>query len=487
MVSPRWSTGRTAERPTFGPAVAAIAVAMGVPLMPWQRLVVEVALEVQSVAAGDPEPGAWAYDDVTVTVQRQAGKTVLLQPVVVHRCGRLRGGRVFATAQKRDKARLRWLDTSDRILESPLREDVRRKVGVGHEELRWMSTQSTFVPFAPNGDDMHGETPDLVLIDELHAFKKDEAQALMGAYVPGFTTKSGQVWKFSTAGDSDSWWLDTSRRVGRKAVEDGCRLGTAFFEWSLPDVVDGVSLDDLSDEALVQACIDHNPATGYRLRPASVWSAWTAFADRGAFLRFYGNRSAEDTASVWRAVARGVFLGQIDPGQIPADVAPALGVSVDPDSEDAAVTAAWRDGAGRMHTELLRRELGTRWVAGYVAGVAGGQSVRSVTVLNAGVSRDVAEELDRLLGWPVHRVQGPDYAAACARHRDELAARTWWHRFTSELEDAAAAVVRRKSGPEGRVWDRDGEPISAWVSNTLAGWGFDEAPLEPDLGPFRIL
>ena len=54
---PRWSTER-ADRPTYGGAVAAIATKLGTPLMPWQRHVVDVALEI------DPATGLLAYRTV---------------------------------------------------------------------------------------------------------------------------------------------------------------------------------------------------------------------------------------------------------------------------------------------------------------------------------------------------------------------------------------------------------------------------------------
>src|SRR4051812_33501354 len=192
--APRWATPRTPERPTYGPAIIAIAGLLGRPFMPWQVQVVMVGLEVQSEAAGDPNPGAWAYDEVDVFVERQAGKTTLLRPVMVHRCGvpRARG---FMTAQTGREARARLMDATDDILTSVYRPRVRRKVSHSFEELRWLATQATMVPFSPNEDDMHGETPDLVSVDEIWAYGAEEARKLTAAYEPGFATKNGQTWK----------------------------------------------------------------------------------------------------------------------------------------------------------------------------------------------------------------------------------------------------------------------------------------------------
>lgn len=445
--------------------------------MPWQRAVWDVLLEVQSEAAGDPEPGAWAYDDGTITVERQAGKTTGLRPLVVHRCGKWPMTRAFMTAQKRDKARARWLDATDDLLSSPLGLDVKRKVSIGHEVLEWLGNRSRFEPFAPNEDDMHGESPDLVVVDELWAFDAERARAVIGAYRPGFLTKNAQAIKLSTAGTSESWWLNTARRTGRAAVENGVRLGTFYYEHSLPDVVNGTPLEDLTDAQLVQACIDNHPARGITLRPAALWSAWAEMdGDRNEFLRAYGNRTAENTADVWQAIAEETWLRGGTPDRIPGDARVSLGVEVDPERRESSVSAGVRV-HGRMVTELLRRDVGTRWVAGYVAGVAERQAVAHVGVVDAGPARDIADELERA-GVPLLRISLSDYAAACGRRVDELAAGTWGHNGHPDLTAAAKAAGWRNLG-RNRAFHGTREPITALVADTVAGWSVDHAP-EPE-------
>ena len=110
--APRWATPRSPERPTFGPAVAAIAAELGMPLMPWQRFIVDVAHEV------DPHTGFWMYDEIVVTVPRQAGKTTLKIPVYVHRLGRIERGQLWMTAQSGGKALDRW-NSAREWMESP--------------------------------------------------------------------------------------------------------------------------------------------------------------------------------------------------------------------------------------------------------------------------------------------------------------------------------------------------------------------------------
>lgn len=213
IVLPRWATERNPLRPSYGANVAAASAAMGRPLMPHQRLVVDVFLEVQSEEAGDPEPGEWAYNDGTVTMQRRGGKTAIQAPIVTHRARLVRGARMFMTAHKSDVARSRWLDITEDLMSSVLRDDVTRRTSITHEVLKWRDGGATLRPFTPSGDALHSETVDLVLVDEQWSFTSEAGRRAKAAYKPTFGTTGGQALKQSTAGDFTGW-LDEDRRAG---------------------------------------------------------------------------------------------------------------------------------------------------------------------------------------------------------------------------------------------------------------------------------
>lgn len=464
---------------------------MGRPFMPHQAQAADVLLEVQSEKAGDPEPGEWAYDDGLVTWERRGGKTSLITPIAAHRARMLKRARMFMTAQTRDKARKRWMDVTDDLLASPLRVDVRRKIGNMNEELRWPATQAILEPFAPNEEGLHSETPDLVFVDELWAFSAEQRRQVQAGYVPAFSTSSGQAFKFSTAGTEKSAWLNAARRAGRLAVERGVNRGVAFFEHSLPDLVDGKRIRQLTDEELVEACIANHPAIchvpdcdgprrrqpcphGFTARPAALRSAFTEMADRAEYLRAYGNRSAADVAAAWQAVEEEVWLAQIDPGKIPGSARVSFGVWLDEDGEDAAVAAGWRDDPGKMHTEHLQLGDGYRWVYEYVTERAERNDPATVAIANVGAARDLADELEAK-GVPVLRVGQADVAAASTRHRSELRDGTWFHALATPATAAAKSAGWEKSGG-GYRWTRPGESIAALGAQTMAGWGIDHAP-----------
>jgi hypothetical protein len=478
-------------------------------LMPHQRQWVDVGLEVQSEEAGDPAPGEWAYSEVDLTVQRRGGKTSIIAPVTAHRAERIERALILMTAQKRDKARTRWLEVTEDILRSPLRDDVRRKIGNMNEELRWKRTGSLFGPFAPKEDETHGDTLHLIWIDEKWAFNAAMRRAIQAGYVPAFATTDGQAWGMSTQGTAESEWLNSTTKAGRARVKAGRRLGVAYFEHSLPDEPFGIKLQDLEPEQLVQACIDWHPAVchfpgcpgprgahglvvpcahGFTVRPAALWAAWDAMGqDRSEFIRAYGNRAQDDLSRSWAMLTESVFLGAQDAKKIPAEAPISLGVAVDEDSADAAVSAGWRDGSGVMHTELVKSEqlgaghrLGTRWVPGFVAALAERQRPRAVAIANVGVARDIADQLAPMLedlGVELVLVSQADLSAASVRHVDEMSETPmprWRWMFSQEVHDAAQDAIEGR----GRVWAKgpDGVPVSAVLSHTLAGWAHDHAP-----------
>lgn len=459
--------------------------------MPWQRHVVDVALEVR-------EDGSWAYSEVVVTIPRQAGKTTILRPITVHRCmaGDMR--RVFLAAQTRKHSRRRWMDACSAMQHSRLLKGrTKQKVSNGFETLEFPATGSSFEPFAPSGEDLHGETPDLVLLDEIWAFTADEYAVLMGAIQPGFTTKDGQTIKTSTAGTAASYGLNEARERGRAAVERGDTTGIAYFEWSLPDEVDGVPLDELDDMALLAAVLRHHPARcqdadcagpvggkpcphGFTVRDASIAESQTKM-DRSEFLRGFANRSTEAEAD--RVIPDAIVAAASTLARIPQDVMPGVAFDVDPDRRCATIAAGWRglDGAGLV--EVIEHGLGTRWAAGAVIGILERQGIKRVTVNNAGPARDVADEIERA-GYEVQRVTAPDYAAACVRFHDEIKATprpTILHYGQAAFVDAVPHLAWRRLG-QSLAFTTHSEPITAVTAATLAVWAADHpAEVEPPL------
>lgn len=466
-----------------------MAALLGIPLMPWQQYVADVALEI------DPVTGWWAYDKVLVTVQRRAGKTALDTSVKVDRLATTRNGHLWMSAQGGEEAIETWRESFGEgglIDRSPLASKIRSYTTTGQQRTIWTPTRSILTPIPPNGDKLHGKAIDSLHLDELWAYDAPQAARMKAGYRPTFLTTNAQAWLMSTMGTAASSWLNSERDEGRRAVELGATRGTAYFEWSVPAVVRGVKVEELDVEALVAAIMAHHPANGtHPLIPPSKLEQFIRDDldddDIGlpGVLRAYGNVSAENEGE--RIFPAALIAATTTLDRIPGHVTPAIGFDVDPKRRTSTISAAYRDGAGHGLLEVIEHGLGTRWTAAAVIGVCERQGVKRVTANNAGAARDVADEIERG-GIEVQRVSGQDYAAACVRLHDELKALrpTVKHYGQKDLVEAAGALGWRKLG-QSVAFDSVGEPVSAWTSATLALWGADHPPVvEPEKPKARV-
>ena len=191
----KYATRRDPSRPTFGNRVAHVAAeVMGTPLMPWQRQVADVAMELSLET-----PGEWQYTTVIVSVPRQSGKTALMRAVAADRILSYRDHIVQMTAQTGKDARKRW----DQICKAldvdnhPTQFEAYRSKG--SECLTYRRTGSRLMPFAPTPKSIHGDSLNLVMIDEAWAFDEESGDALIAAVNPTFATVlDNQLWIVST-------------------------------------------------------------------------------------------------------------------------------------------------------------------------------------------------------------------------------------------------------------------------------------------------
>lgn len=480
-VAPRWATARTPGRRSYGAAIAKVAAAQGKPLQPWQRLIADVATELD-------EDGSWAYRTVVVTVQRQAGKTTLVGPVNLHRCLTRRHARTWLTAQRRQDGRDTWRDVAEQVAASPLAELFHVRRSNGSEELAAHPTGSTFRVFAPSEDALHGKANELVTVDESWAFDGAQGAALQQAILPTFTTTGGQLWLPSTAGTGASTWLRSYVDRGRAAVEAGERSGIAFFEWSLPPADAELVTEALTElhrhggvaegelGARVELALDAVMAAhpGQYVRRDAVREAARVMAP-GEFLRAYGNvwtltadRVIADHA--WNA-CRDRELTPPEAGQL------ALAFDVSVDRTASSIAGAWRTATGQPAVDVLDERPGSSWLVERIEQLARRWRVDVVGCDGAGPALDVADALERRGVVSVQRTRGREYVAACAGYLAAVDSGQLVHRGTAALDSAVAAAARRELG-DGWAWSRRASsgPIASLVAATLALWTFDHQP-----------
>ncbi|MFD7860968.1 terminase [Streptomyces sp. NPDC059783] len=347
---PRWGTPRRPERESLGPAAWRVMEALGYPPMPWQKYVLDVALEI------DPETGLLAYREVGLSVPRQQGKTQQILGLMVHRMAAGQRQNVVYAAQTRSMARSRWEDEFLVTLEeSKLRRRVRARRGNGNEAIIWTRTRSRLGITANTEKAGHGPALDLGVIDEAFAHEDDRLEQ---AFSPAMLTRPmAQLLWASAGGTEKSTWLNGKRATGRAVIEDLWKLGrssrTAYFEWFAPEEM------DRADPATWRACL---PALGYTVTEDIIQSELEKMAaDPGAFDRAYLNRTRKAAPPVDPNVPKVRWAGLTDAeSQAGEHLAFAIDVAQDRQSSSIAVASMRPD--GRVHLEVADRRPGTDWV-----------------------------------------------------------------------------------------------------------------------------
>lgn len=494
--APRFATARSSECPSFGPVVRRAAEALGHPLFPGQQFVFDVALEV---AGGGPEP-EWVFDEVVDTEPRRAGKTYKLLPLVAHRCS-LPGRRqeVWLTAQDNTRAVDRWADVAV-PLEAGLnrrRRVVKRLVSIGHETLSWLDGGSFFRPFAPGEKQLHGADPDLAIADELWSMDLEDKAHLETAIEPAFAVKAGQFWKLSAAGTERSSWLNLERERGRRAVLDGRRSGLAYFEWSVPEEVDGVPVDELEDDELVALVMRFHPRAGRGLREQYLWSQLAK--GRPGFLRNFGNVTQEDRKiGLFPAEKWSLATWRLEQGKrVPDGARVAVGIGVDELGREASIVLGAKNGPVVIEAPKGLTRPGETWLPAEVVRLWSLYEVAVIAGNYAGRARGAIDKVAELLPEAVMlKLTGQDYAAACGRLRSEIVEATperpsmIQHGNEPHLTAAMQAAVESNRLKAGPVWamGETREPIEVLEAATVCVWGVDHMPAaaEPEPVPFRI-
>lgn len=449
---PRFATQRSPHRETLGSRAAEVAQLLGTPLMPWQRHVLDVALEV------DPATGLLAYREVVLTVPRQSGKTLLLLCLMVHRAlGFGSRQRILYTAQTRNDARKKWEDEHVRVLEdSPFASMFSVRYNNGNEAIRWQNG-SMHALVAPTEKAGHGETLDLAAIDE--AFAQVDSR-LEQAMKPAMITRpQPQLWIVSTAGTDKSVFLRGKVDTGRARTSLGVTDSVAYFEWSAPEDADPADPDTWA------SCM---PALGFTIEERAIRAELESMERpefRRAFLNQWSDSFPVDAvidSATWRALVDEKSAAE-DPVSFAADMTPDRAFS------SIAVSGRRRD--GRMHVEIVENARGSEWVVPRLLELRAKWKPCAVVVDGAGPAGSLIAPLEAA-GVEVLKPSARDAAQACGALYDAAMQGHLRHRDQAELNAALAGAKRRELG-DAWAWARKNVSvdISPLVAATLALWG----------------
>jgi hypothetical protein len=464
----------------MGDKVGALARMLGKPLMPHQQHVVDVALEI------DPETGKLAYNDVTVVIGRQQGKTTLVLPKILHRAlafGRT-PQRILYTAQTSDKAREKWRDLYvAEIQRSPLAEMIERgspRLRLNAEQLAF-TTGSTFVPVTPTAKTGGtGDTVDEAHIDEAWAFEDSGVEQAMS---PAMVTRDQpQLWVESTAkrqpkgspkNPKFAGYLRSRIAAGRARVEAGITHDTAYFEWSAD-----VNADP-QDPRTWWSCLPAmgDPNKGFTVTEAAM-RAQIARMDLADFCAEFLGWWPSDAALRWQVVSEAQW-GRLRSRGVKPGYPIAFGVDTNPDREMSAIVACGPanlrpdpNGAApeRWAVEVIEYKAGSAWLVKRLIDLCDRWRPCGIAVPANGAAASVIPLLEAE-GLPVKPMQGPAMAKAYGMFiqsaTDDESLR---HPGQAELDAAMSLAWTRKIGAQTLFdWNSPGD-VSPAVAAAGALW-----------------
>ncbi len=458
---PRWGTPRRPEFPSLGPKAWAVMTKLGFPPMPWQKYVMDVALEI------DPATGRFAHREVGLSVSRQQGKTQQILGVQVHRIAAWPRQRVVYAAQTRGMARTRWEDEfAETILGSPLAKRIRVRKSNGNEAIIWRATRSLMGITANTEKAGHGPPLDLGIIDEAFAHEDDRLEQ---AFSPAMLTRPmAQLWWASAGGTEKSVWLNKKRQAGREHVErlweTGERPAVAYFEWFAPDDM------PRDDPATWRATL---PALGHTVTE-DIIRAELEKMDPAEFDRAYLNRTRKATPPTDPNVPKLKWPGLADEqSKAGADVAFAVDVSQDRKHASIGVASVRAD--GRVHLEMVDRRAGTDWVVPALVRLKAKRNPLVVAVASSGAP--AGSLIDDLVKAGIKAPEDKDKP-----HRGHLVVLR-----TNDVTEACGQIADAMN--QGRVRHLDQAPLTAAVNGARTrkvgdAWTLDRTKSLTDVSPF---
>jgi phage terminase large subunit-like protein len=437
--------------------------------MPWQRHVVDVALEINPRSHPD-RPGLLRYRDVVLSVPRQSGKTTLIMALALHRALAFKQAQTIVyAAQTRKDARLKLLDDQWPIIQnSPFADLADIRLANGEESIRWKNG-SRHGLVANTEKAGHGQTIDLGFVDEAFSQVDDRLEQ---AFSPAMITRAEpQQWVVSTMGTDASTFLNRKVRQGRQLVDQPDSL-TAYFEWSLdPDA-------DPTDESLWPTFM---PALGHTITVEAIRGELFKFRDNmGEFKRAYGNIPTAQLEDTVFDLATWATLGDAD-AAARSLFNKTLAVDMDPERTTCTlVMAGVRDTDQLLQVEVVDQVVPTR-APERIVDLVRRYQLKHVVIDPMGPANALIGLLERE-NIKCMLVSSRDMSMACGGLYDLVQGEKVRHLPDQALTDAIMGAKRRRLG-DGWALDRRSSSvnISPLVAAALSLWACSTT--KPDVQP----
>ena len=220
--SPRIET-KPLDAPTIGGDVVEFAEAINMPLLDWQKYVINEASKVKD--------NKFLHKTALFIVSRQNGKTHLLRMRILAGLFLWDQKLQIATAQNRDVA----LETFRQVVEIVDNFDwLRRKVRAitranGREEI-YLKNGCRYKIIAPTAGAARGLSADTVYLDEARQHKTTDAFAALAYTMQA--RPNPQLWVTSNAGDIHSVVLNNLRERAMHKIDKDTDDDIMYMEWS---------------------------------------------------------------------------------------------------------------------------------------------------------------------------------------------------------------------------------------------------------------
>lgn len=437
---------------TLGRDVSALAEAIGVPLMPWQRHVANRALTIDAA-------GRWVHRTAGVVVARQNGKTHLLRLRILAGLYLWDERLIVATAQNREIALETFRAVVDAIESTPwLAAEVATIRRANGQEAVELTNGARYRIVAPTAAGARGlASVDLAVIDEAREHRTDSAYASLV-----YTTQASrnpQLWLTSNAGDAGSVVLNRLRQQALRAIAvPGSDPTVGYWEWSAPD---GCALEDRDAWRAANPALGHT-ITGDTLA-ARIRSDPPQVVRTELLCQWVDTMDSPWPPNTWADCTT-------DGLELQAEADTVLAVDVSPDRRSAALVAVQATEDGDQLTAVLvdtwsaEGAVDDLAIATDVAAVAEQLEARLVAY-DRWTGSAIAQRLERA-GVAVADVSGPRFAQACDQLLSAMVTGRLRHPGQAELTDHVLAAARKPAADGGWriVRARSGGPIPAAVA-----------------------
>lgn len=489
-----------------GADVAELSEIAGLPLDPWQRLVLEEAL-------GQRRDGSWSAFEVGLVVGRQNGKGAILEAVELASLFLLDEELCIHSAHLFDTS----LEAFKRILglieNTPDLDRLVRRVSRSHGEegievfrdgaLRRLRFRSRT---AGGG---RGFTCDRLVLDEAMILT-DRA---VGSILPTLSAvPDPQVWYTGSSGTKDSTALGRVRTRGIAGSDP--RL--CYLEWSIdpcsqfcpPTCEDHDAQDFTPDPRWTQAEHDRQLSRLYASYPK---------ANPGFGIRIGGTRSPERSVEhieaerrsmsaeefsrerlgvgdwpvegeSWRVIGEAHWKACVDLLSSPVgDLS--FGVELTPDRKAGCIVVAGLSPDGLTHVEITSADVldhrpGDRWIVPRVVELYERWRPKAVVINRAGQAGALLPALEAK-GVTVINPTAREFAQACGSFASAVVPMRGHHPTLVHLDQvplsAAVAGAEKRTVADLWAWDQRGAAvdISPLQAATLAVWGLQQSAKKP--------